>query len=177
MLKFIALAIVAIVIVVLVIAATRPDTFRVERSVLIQAPPHRIFEQLNDFQRWRAWSPYEKLDPAMTREIDGAAQGVGATYRWDGNRKAGAGRMEIVEASPGSHLRIQLDFTRPMEAHNIAEFSIAPEGDASRVTWSMQGQQPYLGKLFGLVFNMDRMIGKDFEEGLQNLKHLAETSP
>lgn len=177
MLKFIALAIVAIIVVVLVIAATRPDTFRVERSVLIQAPPQRIFEQLNDFHRWRAWSPYEKLDPAMTREIDGAAQGVGATYRWDGNSKAGAGRMEIVQADPGSHVRIQLDFTRPMEAHNVAEFSIAPEGDASRVTWSMQGQQPYLGKLFGLVFNMDRMIGKDFEEGLQNLKRVAETRP
>ena len=177
MLKIIAMVVVAIVIAVLVTAALMPNTFRVERSALIQAPPQRIFEQINDFQRWRAWSPYEKLDPAMTRQIDGAAQGVGATYRWDGNDKAGAGRMEIVQATPGSNVTIQLDFSRPMEAHNIAEFTLVPEGDATRVTWSMHGPQPYLGKLFGLVFNLDRMIGKDFEEGLQNLKRLTEVRP
>lgn len=180
MLKIIALIVAAIVVAVLVTAALMPDTFRVERSALIQAPPQRIFEQINDFQRWRAWSPYEKLDPAMTRQIDGAAQGVGATYRWDGNDKAGAGRMEIVQARPGSNVTastvtIQLDFSRPMEAHNVAEFTLVPEGDATRVTWSMHGPQPYLGKLFGLVFNLDRMIGKDFEEGLANLKRISET--
>lgn len=175
MLKFIALAIVIVVIAVLAFAATRPDSFRVERSVLVQAPPQRIFEQIDDFHRWQAWSPYEKLDPAMKREIGGAARGVGATYAWNGNSKAGEGRMEIVGAEPARNVTIQLDFTRPMKAHNVAQFSIVPEGDATRVTWSMQGAQPFMGKVFGLVFDMDTMIGKDFEEGLRNLKRIAET--
>lgn len=166
----IALAIVA----VLAFAATRPDTFRVERSVLIQAPPQRIHDQIQDFNRWKAWSPFETMDPAMKREISGAACGTGAVYAWDGNDKAGAGRMEIVDSVPASRVRIQLDFTRPMEAHNVAEFSIVPEGNAQRVTWAMHGPQPYIGKVIGLVFSIDRMVGRDFERGLANLKRISE---
>ena len=175
MFKIIGLIVVIAIVAALLYATTRPDTFRVERSIVVNAPPQRVFEQLNDFNRWRAWSPFETLDPAMKREIAGNPQGVGAVYSWDGNSKAGAGRMEIVESVPASAVRIRLDFTRPMEAHNTAEFLIAPEGDGgSRVTWAMHGPQPYIGKLMSLVFSMDRMLGKDFERGLVSLKSVAE---
>lgn len=173
MFKLIAIAIVVLIAAVLLFATARPDDFRVQRSVLIQAPPERVHAQINDFHRWQAWSPYEKLDPAMTRSIGGAAQGVGATYGWSSEGKAGAGRMEITR-SEASRITIQLDFTRPFEAHNVAEFSIVPQGDASEVTWAMSGRQPYVAKLMGLFFDMDQMIGRDFEEGLNNLKRIAE---
>jgi len=173
--KIIALIVLVAIVGVLVFATTRPDTFRIERSIVVNAPPQRVFEQVNDFNRWRAWSPFETLDPAMKREIAGAQCGTGAVYTWDGNSKAGAGRMEIVESVPASKVGIKLDFTRPMEAHNTAEFVIVPEGtNASRVTWAMHGPQPYIGKVMSLVFSMDRMVGKDFERGLANLKKLAE---
>ncbi|MFC3550197.1 SRPBCC family protein [Lysobacter cavernae] len=174
MLKLIVIAIVVLIAAVLLFAATRPNDFRVQRSVLVQAPPERIHAQINDFHHWQAWSPYEKLDPAMTRSIGGAAQGTGATYGWSGEGKAGAGRMEITRSEPASRITIQLDFTRPFKAHNVAEFTIAPKGDASEVTWAMSGQQPYMAKLMGLFFDMDHMIGRDFEEGLNNLKRIAE---
>ena len=112
----------------------------------------------------------------MKREIAGAPSGVGAVYAWDGNRNAGAGRMEIVEAVPASRVRIRLDFQRPMENTSTAELDIVPEGNASRVTWAMHGPAPYVTRLFGLVFDMDKMIGKDLEEGLRNLERIAETA-
>jgi hypothetical protein len=176
MFKIIALVVAAIIALVLVVAAVRPDSFRVERSLVIQAPPQRIYEQIQDFHRWQAWSPYEKLDPAMKREIAGAPSGVGAVYAWDGNRNAGAGRMEIVEAVPASRVRIRLDFQRPMENTSTAELDIVPEGNASRVTWAMHGPAPYVTRLFGLVFDMDKMIGKDLEEGLRNLERITEAA-
>ncbi|MGO4223382.1 SRPBCC family protein [Lysobacter sp. TAF61] len=174
MFKFIAIAVVVLIAAVLLFAATRPDTFRVERRAHIQAPPEQVFAQINDFRRWQAWSPYEKLDPQMQREIGGAAQGTGATYRWDGNSKAGAGRMEIVQSVPSSRIEIQLDFSRPMQARSTAQFTIVPQGNGSDVTWSMNGDQPYMSKLFSVFVNMDRMIGKDFEAGLDNLRQLSE---
>jgi hypothetical protein len=172
--KFILAAIVVAIAAVLLFAATRPDTFRVERSVLIQAPAQRIHDQIQDFHHWQAWSPFEKLDPAMKREISGASCGIGALYAWDGNSKAGAGRMEIVESVPGQRVRIRLEFIRPMHTSSFADFSIVPEGNAQRVTWAMHGPQPYISKVMGLVFNMDRMLGKDFDEGLANLKRISE---
>jgi len=173
--KIIGLLVLVAIVAVLAFAATRPDTFRIERSIVVHAPPQRVFEQVNDFNRWRAWSPFETLDPAMKREIAGSDCGTGAVYTWDGNSKAGAGRMEIVESVPDSAVRIKLDFTRPMEAHNVAEFLIVPEGaGASRVTWAMHGPQSYIGKLMSLVFSMDRMVGSDFERGLVSLKNVAE---
>jgi len=174
MFKFIAIAIVVLIAAVLIYAATRPDTFRVERRLHIQAPPEQVFAQINDFNRWRAWSPYEKLDPQMQREIGGAAQGTGATYSWDGNNKAGAGRMEIVQSVPSSKVDIQLDFSRPMRARSSAQFTIVPQGNGSEVTWAMNGDMPYVSKVFSVFVNMDRMIGKAFEEGLGNLKRLSE---
>ena len=155
-------------------AATRPGTFRVERGATIQAPPEAIVPHITDFHRWGAWSPWEKLDPEMKRTFSGAESGPGAAYAWEG-RKAGAGRMEIREASP-RRVVIQLDFLKPFEAHNTAEFTLEPEGAATRVTWAMHGSNPFLFKLMGVFMNMGDVVGKDFAAGLASLRTLAEQS-
>ncbi len=160
--------------VLIAYAATRPNTLHVERSANILAPPQKIFPLLNDFHRWGAWSPYEKLDPAMTRTYSGSDSGKGAVYQWKGNSKAGEGRMEITETSPPSRLTIQLDFLKPFEGHNVARFTLVPQGDATRVTWSMDGPTAFPAKVMGIFINMDKMLGKDFEAGLANLKSIVE---
>jgi hypothetical protein len=154
-------------------AATRPDTFRVQRSASIKAPPQKIVALIDDFHNWTSWSPWEKLDPGLKRTYGGAASGRGAVYEWEGNRKAGQGRMEVMETSP-SGVIIKLDFLKPFEAHNTAEFALQPGGDSTSVTWAMYGPNAYLSKVMSLIFNMDKMIGKDFEAGLANLKTVAE---
>ena len=174
MFKTISLIVVVLIAAVLAYAAMRPDNFEVRRSTTIQAPPDKIYPLINEFHQWSVWSPYEKLDPAMKRSYSGAASGRGAVYAWEGNGKAGAGRMEIVEATPPSKVAIQLDFIKPFEGHNIAEFALAPQGGATQVGWSMRGPSPYIAKLMGIFFNMDKMIGQDFEVGLANLKAAAE---
>jgi uncharacterized protein YndB with AHSA1/START domain len=158
----------------LAVAATKPDTFRVQRSATIQAPPERIFPLINDFHSWGAWSPWEKLDPALRRTHSGAANGRGAVYEWEGNKKVGKGRMEITESSPPGKIAIKLDFLKPFEAHNTAEFTLEPQGNSTNVTWSMVGQLPYLFKVMTVFFSMDKMIGKDFETGLANMKSITE---
>jgi hypothetical protein len=162
-----------LVLVVLGLAATRPKTFRVQRAMTIDAPAERIAPLIADFRRWADWSPYEKLDPALKRDYAGAESGKGAVYGWEGNQKAGAGRMEILEASP-SKISIKLDFLRPMVAHNMADFLLEPDGTGTRVTWAMHGPNLWLGRIVGLFFNLDRMIGRDFETGLANLKRAVE---
>ena len=170
-----ALLVVAILAaLVLVVAGTKPDTFRVERSITMQAPPEKIFGLLNDFHRWPEWSPWEKLDAGMTRTHGGAASGPGAVYSWQGNRKVGEGRMEIVDSSPPSRLLIKLDFLRPFEAHNTAEFTLVKRADATQVTWAMYGPANFMSKLMQVFMSMDRMIGKDFEAGLANMKAVVE---
>ena len=174
MLKIISLAVVAIVGGFLVYAATRPDSFRVERTVTINAPPERIFPLVNDFQRWGAWSPFEKKDPGMKRTMSGVSSGEGAVYEWDGNKEIGQGRMEIVESVPPSRVTLTLDFTRPFEAHNIVDFTLEPRGNSTQVTWAIHGPSPFISKVMGIVLNMDKMIGKDFEAGLAALKTVSE---
>ncbi|GGC68244.1 SRPBCC family protein [Undibacterium terreum] len=174
MFKTIGLIVLAAIAAVLLFAATKPDTFRVERTLSIKAPPEKIFPLINDFHQWAAWSPYEKLDPAMQRNFGGAASGLGSTYAWEGNSKAGAGKMEITESSPASKVIIKLDFAKPFEAHNTADFALQTQGDITTVTWAMHGPSPYISKLMGLFFNMDQIIGKDFETGLVNLKAVTE---
>lgn len=174
-----AVAIVAVVFAVgiaavLVLALTKSDTFRVERSLAVKAPADATYPQVADFHRWTAWSPYEGRDPAMKRTFGGTAQGKGATYAWDGNNNVGAGHMEILEANAQWKLRIKLDFERPFEGHNTAEFAFVPQGDATLVTWAMYGPAPFMSKVMQVFINMDSMIGKDFEAGLASLKKLAE---
>jgi uncharacterized protein YndB with AHSA1/START domain len=155
-------------------AATKPGTFRVEREKSIQAPPEKIFDLIKDFHRWGTWSPWEKLDPAMKRTFSGPDSGEGAVYEWSGNSKAGQGRMEIADISQGSKIVIKLDFIKPFEAHNIAEFTLDRDGGSTNITWAMFGPQVYMAKVMSVFVSMDKMIGKDFEAGLTNMKAIAE---
>lgn len=158
---------------VLAYAATKPDDFRVQRSIAIKAPPEKIMAVVGDLRGWTVWSPYEKKDPGMKRAYAGAPAGKGAIYEWDGNKDVGHGRMEILESTP-SKVVIKLDFITPFEAHNTAEFTAAPQGDSTNVTWAMYGPSPYMAKVMQTVMNMDKMIGTDFEAGLASLKTVAE---
>ena len=175
MFKKIAIVVLVLVVAVLAYAATRPDTLHVERSATIQAPPEEIFPLISDFRRWASWSPYETRDPAMKKTYGGAAQGKGAVYEWEGNSEVGQGRMEITDADP-SRITIKLDFIKPLEGHNVADFALVPQGGATNVTWSMDGPSPYIGKLIGVFMNMDRMIGRDMENGLAQLKSVVEAA-
>lgn len=174
MIRKIALALVVLIAALLLYATTRPGDTYVERSITIQAPPEKIYPHINDFHRWSAWSPYEHIDPAMRRTHSGSPSGKGAVYAWEGNSEVGTGRMEIVDTTDPTMVQIRLDFTAPIEAHNVATFHIEPEGNATRVTWAMDGRTPYLGKLMGIFVNMDAMIGGAFAEGLAKLKTIAE---
>lgn len=174
MIKTMVILVVLLGAAVLIFAATRPDSLRVQRAASIKAPPEKIFPLISDFKRWAAWSPYEKKDPNMKRSYGGAAEGKGATYAWDGDSNVGQGRMEITDAQPPGRVAIKLDFTRPFEAHNNVVFTLLAKGDATEVTWDMQGPANYLSKLIGVFVNMDRMIGQDFEVGLANLRSVAE---
>ena len=165
---------VGLLVALLGIAATRPDTFRVERTTSINAPPGRVFALINDLRRWSAWSPYERKDPAMKRTYSGAASGPGAAYAWEGNREIGQGRMEITEASPPSRVALKLDFVKPFEAHNVVEFTLEARGDATNVTWALHGPASYMSKVMSVFFSVERMVGNDFESGLANLKAAAE---
>ena len=174
MLIIIGIAVVVLVAAALIHAATRPDSFRIERAASIKASPEKIFAYINDLHQWVSWSPWEKIDPALKREYSGAASGKGAAYAWEGNSKVGAGRMEVMETVPSSKITIKLDFLKPFEGHNTAEFTLERKGDATTVTWAMYGPSPYLSKVMGLFFSMDGMIGGQFEQGLANLKSIAE---
>lgn len=174
MFRIIALVVVLALAGVLIYAATRPDTFSVQRSLAIKASPEKIFPLIENFHRWSEWSPYEKLDPEMKRSYTGPDSGPGAAYAWDGSSKVGAGSMEILRTSVPGSIVIKLDFIRPITGHNTATFTLVNAGDTTTVTWTMAGPSPYISKLMGLFFNMDQMIGKDFETGLANLKRIAE---
>jgi hypothetical protein len=172
------LAIIGVVVVVaiagiLLYAATKPDSFRVQRTVLINAPPDKVFPLVNDIKAWTAWSPYEKKDPAMKRTYGAVTAGKGATYAWEGDKNVGQGSMEIVESGPRK-IAIKLDFLKPFEAHNIGEFIFEPKGDSTAVTWAIYGPSPYMSKVVGTFMNIDDMIGRDFEKGLADLKAAAE---
>jgi carbon monoxide dehydrogenase subunit G len=155
-------------------AATRPDSFRAARTTTIDAPPEKVFPLIDDFHRWPSWSPWEKLDPGMKRTHSGPERGRGAVYEWDGNKKVGSGRMEIVEAESPSRVKIKLDFLRPFEAHNTTDITLEPAGAGTRVDWAMHGPANFVTKVMGVFVSMDAMVGKDFEEGLANLKREAE---
>jgi hypothetical protein len=168
--------VIVLLVAILGFAATRPNVFSVKRATQIRAKPDKIFDLINDFRNWGSWSPWEKLDPTMRRKLSGAESGKGAVYEWEGKGKVGAGRMEIIGATPPAKITIKLDFIKPFEGHNTAEFTLDanPANAATELTWAMYGPAPYMAKLMGLFMNMDKMIGKDFETGLANLKTITE---
>jgi uncharacterized protein YndB with AHSA1/START domain len=163
-----------VIAAILLFAATKPDTLRVERSIQISAPPARVFALLNDFHQWPQWAPQDKDDPSMTRTYSGASSGVGAISQWHGRGSTGRGRMEIVESVPDAHEVVQTDFVKPFAAHNRNEFTLEPAGETTRLTWTMQGSNLYVMKVMSVFINMDREAGKHFEAGLANLKTAAE---
>jgi hypothetical protein len=159
--------------VLLVLAAMKPDTFRVARSTTIKATPETIFPLIADMHRFNTWNPYERKDPNLKGTYSGPASGKGAAYAWE-SKEVGTGSMEITDTAPPSKVAIRLDFVKPFEAHNNVDFTLVPKGDATEVTWAMAGPVPYVGKVMHVIINMDRMVGDDFEAGLANLKALAE---
>jgi len=174
MFKKISLAVIALILLVLAYAATRPDSYRVQRMAAIKAPAGKIMPLISDFHQWPVWSPWERLDPHMTRTYSGAPKDMGAVYAWTGNDKVGAGRMEITGMTATGNVTIKLDFQKPFESHNVTEFVLLPQGDMTTVTWSMTGPSSYMTKLMGVFVSMDSMVGGDFEGGLAKLKSAAE---
>jgi hypothetical protein len=174
MIKKIALGLLAIIVVILGLAAMKPDSFAVKRSIAIKAPPEKIAPLLTDFHQWAVWSPWEKLDPNMKRTFSGAQAGKGAIYEWEGNSDVGKGRMEILDAATPAKTVVKLAFLQPVESHSTTEFTLAPQGDMTTVTWNMYGPMPFMSKLMTVFMSMDAMIGKDFDKGLAQLKAAAE---
>ena len=154
--------------------ATRPSDFRIERSLAMAAQPAVVFGHVNDLHRWDAWSPWAKLDPQMKVTYSGPAAGVGAVHAWTGNKKVGEGRMTITQSEPVKRIVLKLEFIKPFTATNMTEFTFTPQGGGTLVNWAMTGRNNFMMKLFGVLMNMDKMIGKDFEKGLAALKTVGE---
>jgi hypothetical protein len=176
MLKWILGGVAAAVVIFLIVVALQPSDFKVERSATMRAPAPAAFAQVNDFQNWRAWSPWEKIDPALKRQYEGPKAGNGAIYAWQGNKDVGEGRMTITESRPGELVRIRLEFFKPFAATNTAEFSFKPAGsDSTAVTWTMTGQNNFLSRAICMFVDMDKMVGGMFEQGLAQMKSVVET--
>jgi len=176
MITTILIVLAGLLVVFVVMASQQPDDFRIVRTATISAPAAVVFAHVNDLHLWQEWSPWAKRDPAAQRTFEGPSAGTGAVFAWAGNRKIGAGRMTITASRPHDLVGFRLEFLKPFTATNTAEFTFQPEGSQTLVTWSMAGKSNFLSKAFGLVMNMDNMIGRDFEKGLANLKALAEAA-
>ena len=172
-LRILSLLIAVLVGTVLVMAALEPDVFRLERSTTIAAPAAKVHPLVDDFRRWTQWSPFEHKDPTMRRTFGERTAGPGATYAWDSDGEAGAGRMTIVESTP-ARIGIALDFVKPMANQGKVAFTFAPRGDATLVTWSMEMPNPFVSKLLHVFFDAEKLVGADFERGLAALKAAAE---
>ncbi len=174
MLKKIVLILAALVAVFFIIAALQPSDFRVSRSATIAAPASAVFDQINNFQKWNAWSPWAKLDPNAKNTFEGPPAGVGATFAWAGNAEVGEGKMTITESQPNERVVMRLEFTKPFAATNTTEFTFRPEGNQTTVNWTMLGKNNFMGKCMSLIMNLDKMVGGQFEQGFSNLKSIVE---
>ena len=175
MLRKILIGVAAVVVVFVVVVATRPAAFHIERSTNMAAPPEIVLAQVNDFHAWSAWSPWEKLDPQLKRSYEGAPAGVGAIYGWTGNDKVGEGRMTIETSTP-SLVGIKLEFIKPFAATNTATFTFVPAPDGTKVTWAMDGNNGFMAKAASMFMDMDKMVGDDFARGLAAMKTVAEAA-
>jgi hypothetical protein len=171
--KFLKILAVAILVFVVVVIA-QPNEFKVSRSITINAPASAIFAQVNDQQRWQNWSPWAKLDPDAKFTYEGPKAGVGAIAHWSGNSQVGEGTSTITESEVNKRILFKLDFVKPMKGTNSAEFTFKPSGKATEVTWTMSGENDFIGKAIGLIMNCKKMVGEQFEQGLTNLKNLVE---
>jgi uncharacterized protein YndB with AHSA1/START domain len=175
MITIILVVLAVLIAAVLLVAASKPNTFRIQRATDIKAPRESIFPLINDLRRHQSWSPFDQ-NPSLKRAHSGAETGTGAVYEWEGDRKAGAGRLAITESTPASKITMALDMLRPFRCHNIVEFSLEPKGETTYVTWQMHGPQPFIAKLMSTFVDCEKMVGKQFEAGLGSLKSLAERS-
>ena len=166
--------IIAVIVVFCVVVSMQPGDFKITRSATFNAPPDKVFEQVNDFHKWEAWSPWAKLDPNMKTTYSGAASGAGASYAWVGNSDVGEGKMTITDSHPTDDIKIDLDFIAPFAAKNVTEFTFKPDGDKTAVTWTITGKNNFIAKAFGMFVNMDKLIGGDFEKGLSQMKPVVE---
>jgi len=171
--KWIGLGLVGVLAILAVVVAVQPGEFEVKRSLVMQAPPAAVFDQVQDFRNWAHWSPWEKMDPSMQKHYSGPPNGVGTSYHWVGNDQVGEGKMTIVGAQEPSKIEIKLEFMKPWQATNPTTFAFQPEGTGTRVTWSMKGKNNFVSKAFHLVMDMDALVGADFEKGLASLSHAA----
>lgn len=164
-----------VVLGVLIAASMQPEEYRVERSVVIEAPPEEVYQVMADFERYGEWSPWEKLDPNLKKTVTGKPGEVGTRYTWEGNDQVGQGSMTVTGAVPNERVDIKLEFLKPFEATSTTAWVLTPEGEGTRMTWSMEGRnEGLMPKVFALFMDMEQMIGKDFEEGLANLKRVVE---
>ena len=170
------LAVPAVAIVaILIFAATRPNTFHIERSIVINSSPEKVFALIDDLHNWPRWAPQDKEDSTMKRTFDGPASGIGAASEWSGTgNNTGQGRMTITQSVPSSKVSVQVDWVRPFHTRNQNEFTLEAVGASTKVTWSMTGPNLYMMKLMSVFMNMDHTMGQHFETGLANLKAAAE---
>ncbi|MEA3134164.1 MAG: hypothetical protein QOG17_2010 [Gammaproteobacteria bacterium] len=174
MFKIIAIVVIVGIAAFLAYVATKPDALRIERSQLVKATPETVFALIDDLHRFNSWNPFALIDPSLKIVYSGPASGKGAAYDWDGTGKAGKGHMEITDSASPSEVAMRLEFEKPFAAKNNVTFTLAPDGSATKVTWAMSGQNNYVQKLMGTLFNMDGMVGGEFAKGLANLKAIAE---
>jgi hypothetical protein len=167
----------ALILVFVLVVALQPGGYRVTRMATVPAPPIDVFNQVNDFHQWDAWSPWARLDPAVKNTFQGPSNGVGSVFGWSGNDKVGEGRMTLTESRPAELVRIRLEFIKPFASVCDTEFTFRPEGPGTAVTWTMTGQNNFVGKAFCLFMNMDKTVGGDFDRGLANLKTVLQTPP
>jgi hypothetical protein len=177
MFKKILIGLAIVVVVLAIFIALQPSHYRVERSATMNAPASVVFAQVNDFHKWNAWSPWAKLDPAMKQTFEGAPAGNGAVYTWAGNKDVGEGHMTIIDSHPSDLIKIKLEFIKPFAATNATDFTFKPQGNQTAVTWTMSGDNNFIGKAFSLFMNMDKVVGGDFEKGLAQMKAVAEAAP
>jgi hypothetical protein len=174
MVKKIFMGLVFVVLIFVGVAMMQPDDFKISRSIAVAASPQKTSEQVNDFRNWQAWSPWAKLDPNAKATFEGPVSGEGAVFKWAGNQEVGEGSNTIIESRPGELVKIRLDFLKPFQATNTAEFTFVPDGEKTIVTWSMYGKNNFVGKAMGLIMNCDKMVGGQFEKGLAQLKSVVE---
>ena len=176
MLKKILIGLVVVVALFAIVVALQPSEYRVARSTTVSAPAPEVFAQVNDFRNWEGWSPWAKLDPAAKSTFGGPPSGQGAIFTWSGNDKIGEGRMTLTESHPTDLVKVKVEFVKPFEGTNTTEFTFKPQGDQTAVTWSMAGHNNFVAKALCLFMNMDRMIGRDMENGLAQLKSVVEAA-
>lgn len=169
--------VVALIVVLLIVVATRPNTYRVERSTTISAAPEVVYAQVADFHKWDAWMPWGKLDPNMKKTYEGTQGAVGSSYGWEGNSDVGSGKMTVLAVEPNKHLDIDLHFIKPFESSAKNGFVLEPAGKDTKVTWYMSGDHSFMSKFMCMFTSMDAIIGKDFDKGLADMKKVAEAAP